>query len=175
MAQKDLERSVKNNNRGIWIAFIIIVAFNTLWTVWRDSNLATVKAIDIEGVALVSSNELCPGEKLIFRYHIKSRGAGQLVRDTTVWDVNPPRTLIYSNSRRFILPGKIEQDLREAWKVPHRYFNHETAEWEPIPAGQYERLMSISSLNNPEATDTISVQFTIREDCHVSNSSQVPD
>jgi hypothetical protein len=171
----NLEKSVKNNNRIFMVAVILAFLLNIGYQIWKDNNLIIVKSVDIENVELVSEAELCPGDKLIFKYEIVSRGAGQMVRDLTLWDVNPPRTLIYSNFRRFILPGRIEQHLHEAWPIPHRYFNYESAEWEAIPAGQYVKLMSISSLNYPEATDTVAVQFAIGEDCYVSDGSQVPD
>src|SRR5690606_21481281 len=97
-------------------------------------------------------------------YEFHATGAGILVRDWTLWKTTPPpRTLIYSTARRFILDGPIDQSLIETWHIPRTYFDYESDSQTPLPPGEYKRYLSISSPSRSTVVAIGSVSFTIKD------------
>lgn len=148
----------------VLLIVVIVVPFAFSW--WVSRQLPVVSTVSIDNVQMVGESILCPGDKLIFEYDFHARGAGVLVRDTTAYNIDPPKTLIFSTSRRFILDGPVDQHLREAWTIPSVYHNYETDEDEPLPPGHYRRYLSISSPSRSTVIAITSVEFVIPEGCN---------
>lgn len=161
-----LESSIRTNQRQLLFYLLLPLLFTILYNIWQDSNLSIVKAVDVDNVYIISKDALCPGEKLVFGYQLHARGEGLLIRDLTVWKIDPPRTVIYSMERRFILDAAIDQKLVESWRIPDLYLDHETGEEQPLVPGAYRRYIAISSPSKDTVIDIEHVDFTIREDCH---------
>lgn len=166
--QSDIEYRVRNNMRQFTTFMVLFLVAQFLFTWWSSERHTIVKAVDIFDASTVGESDLCPGDKLIFTYGLDVKGSGRLLRDTTVWKVDPPRTVIYSDERRFIVDIPLSQKLTEAWIVPEEYYNYETAEFEILPPGEYRRYMSISSPLNENVLDITSTPFTIKENCNAS-------
>jgi hypothetical protein len=140
---------------------VVVVPIALGW--WVSRQLPVVNAVEIENMQIAGEPSFCPGEPLVITYDFHAKGAGVLVRDFTLWNIEPPRTLIYSTSRRFILDGPIDQHLRETWHVPVHYLNYETEDTEPIPPGRYRRYMAISSPSRSSVIDIEHVDFEIKD------------
>lgn len=153
--------------QGVLIALLIVVIFVPIiasW--WIGRQLPVVSTVSIDNVRLLSPSELCPGDALTFSYDFHAKGAGILVRDLTLWRTDPPpRTLIYSTARRFILDGPIDQHLTETWHIPSTYLDYETEQMTPLPPGGYRRYLAISSPSRSTVVAITSVAFTIKPDC----------
>lgn len=162
----DLRRQVKRINIGLLalVAVLFIVPPTAIW--WLSRQLPVVNTVSIDNVQVIGETALCPGEPLKFSYDFHAKGAGVLVRDLTTWRKTPPKTIIFSTSRRFILDGPIDQHLIEAWHVPATYHNYETDKQEPIPPGEYRRYLAISSPSRSTVVAITSIEFSIREDCN---------
>lgn len=150
--QKDAKHFV------LWIVIAFVVV-PIAWNIWTNN-------VSLNVTEIVGSADLCPGDQLVFKYHLHTRGDGVFIRDLTTWKISPPKTVIFSEPRRFIINGQIDQDLYEAWEVPEVYFNYENWREEPLPPGLYLRQLAVTSSTNSIAEDMVSVPFTIREDCY---------
>ena len=148
--------------RGILLLILVIF----LWSVWRSTQISAVHVVEIDEVQILTPTELCYGEKLVFSYNLHIRGDGVLTRDLTTWNIDPPRTVVYSNARRFIIEEPLDQHLIESYVIPVHYFNHETGLQEVLPPGNYRRYMAITSPYGDGIYDIIHIDFTIREDCY---------
>lgn len=145
------------------LVVVIVVPF--VWTWWLTSQLPVVSTVSIDNVQMHSPSELCPGEALVISYDFHAKGAGILIRDWTLWNIDPPKTVIFSTARRFILDGPIDQHLTETWHIPRTYLNHETETMEPLPPGSYKRYLAISSPSRSTVVAITSVEFTVKENC----------
>lgn len=165
-SEEQLTKRLNNNNRNIILIIILSVVFSIFYREWKESKLFKVEYVEMNNLHVLSkSTELCHGDKLSFGYDLHIAGDGILIRDLTVWRVDPPQTIIYSEFRRSIINEETDQHHIETFKIPHSYHNYETDEWEPIPPGRYERRFSISSPSNLEAFTKASIPFTIKEKC----------
>ena len=166
MEQK-LERRL-NVTQWILVALLFtVIAVPVVVSWWIAKQTPFISTVSVDNVQAVSGTALCPGDVLLVSYDFHAKGAGVLVRDRTLWQLEPPpKTIIFSASRRFILTGPIDQHLTEAWHVPPTYRNPETDLFEPIPPGDYALLMAISSPSRSTVVAISSVSFSVRSDCN---------
>lgn len=161
----DLRRQVRRVNVFLLLilAALVIGPLGVTW--WINRQYPSISTVSLDALHAVGETDLCPGDPLVIEYAFHAAGAGVLVRDATVWQITPPKTVIFSTSRRFILEGPVDQTLVETWHVPPSYVNPSTDKPEPLPPGDYRRIMAISSPNNSIIIAIAGVDFTIREDC----------
>lgn len=171
----DLKKLLLRINYGLIIAGIILIAVPAIGTWWVSRQIPVVNTVEVENLRIVGETELCPGDPLILEYDFHAKGAGVLVRDFSLWLITPPKTMIYSTSRRFILDGPTDQYLRETWTLPDTYFNYETEQMEPIEAGRYRRYMAISSPSRSSVIAIASVEFIVREGCRRIDAKRQQD
>jgi hypothetical protein len=167
-AQQDSEavRQIKRLNLVLLFVFVVILAVPVAGAWWVSRQVPVVSTVSIDNVRITGASELCPGEPLTFSYDFHAKGAGVLVRDLTLWrQTPPPKTLIFSQSRRFILDGPIDQHLVERWTVPRTFFDYETERNELITPGEYRRYLAISSPSRSTVVAIVYVTFHVREDC----------
>jgi hypothetical protein len=158
-------RQIKRINIMLLIVLAALVLGPAFAGWWVARQLPVVSLVEIDNMQTVGNTALCPGEKLIITYDFHAKGAGVLVRDWTTWSMEPPRTMIYSEWRRFILDGPIDQHLTETWHIPLTYLDYETEQAVPLPPGQYRRYLAVSSPSRSTVVAITSVSFSIREDC----------
>lgn len=161
----NIEERLENTQRTLVALFLFLVILPFFWGLVKDAQNSIIKRIEITNMELITPSEVCPGDKLVFTYDLKVRGEGKLILDMTVWRVEPPKTIIFSDNRRFILGSALEHSLQETWLVPNSFFNYDIGEVEEIPPGLYRRYISISSPSLSNIQDTHYVDFTVREDC----------
>jgi hypothetical protein len=161
----DFRRQIKRINIMLLIVLVVLIVGPTLITWWAARQYPAISTISITDLAVSGKTELCPGEPLVWTYDFHAAGAGTLVRDKTLWSVEPPRTKIFSTREYFILEGQIDQHLTESWHIPATYINPETDMREPLPPGEYKRLLSISSPSRSTVVAIASVYFTVKEGC----------
>lgn len=156
-----VEKRQRDAKMFVLLVILAFVIVPIAWNYWTNN-------VSLSGGEVTGKSELCPGEMLVFAYHLHTRGSGIFIRDLTTWKTTPPKTVVFSEPRRFIINGKIDQDLHEAWEVPEVYFNYETWTEEPLPPGNYIRYLAVTSSTDSIAEDILPVPFTIREDCHAT-------
>jgi hypothetical protein len=161
----NLPREIRRVNIALLLVFAALLAGPAIATWWLSQQYPSVSTVDIDQLTIVENAELCPGDPLIYRYDFHALGAGVLVRDRTIWQVTPPKTVIFSDARRFILTDAINQSLTEAWHIPVSYLNPATDEVDHLAPGAYQLLYSISSPSKSSIVDIESTNFTIRADC----------
>lgn len=166
-AKKDAElrRQIKFNNRIILLVFIAVVVGPVLFSLWFARQYPSIDAIVIRDMHSIGETALCPGDPLVIAYDFQAEGAGVLVRDATAWTVTPPRTLIFSTSRRFILDGPVSEHVVETWHVPTSYRDPETDMDAPLPAGAYRRYVAVAAVRPAGVVAIAYADFTIRADC----------
>lgn len=162
-SNQEIIKWIKRVNIGILILALFLVGVPAVGSWWIARQLPAVSTVTIDNVTVVGATALCPGEPLIVEYDFHATGSGVLVRDSATWLVTPPKTMIYSTSRRFILDGPIDQHLRETWHVPASYLNYETEEIESLPSGSYRRHFAISSPSRSSVVAIASVEFTVKD------------
>jgi hypothetical protein len=164
--EADLRRQIRRINVFLLVVLAILIIGPAAVTWWIQRQLPIVNVVSIDNVQVIGETALCPGDVLKFSYDFHAKGAGVLVRDLTTWRKTPPKTVIFSTSRRFILDGPIDQHLIEAWHIPSTFHDYETDRDEPIPPGDYRRYLAISSPSRSTVVAITSVEFSIREDCN---------
>lgn len=157
----------KTTNRMLLIAIALVVLVPLLYNIYLDSKINFVKQVDIKDLTVLSGTDLCIGDTLTFAYTLHARGSGVLALDLTLWRVDPPKTVIYSKSERFIIDEPVEQRSVESWRVSSFYKNREKDMLDFIPPGNYRRIIAISSPTNYKIVDIESIDFTIKskEEC----------
>ena len=146
------------------LAVVIVVPF--VWTWWITRQLPVVSTVSIDNVHLLSPAELCPGEPVIYAYSFHAQGTGVLIRDRVLWRLDPPpKTMVFSTSRRFIITEPIDQELTEAWHVPSSYLSPETDDFESLPPGNYRMIFAISSPSRSTVVAIGSVDIAVKEGC----------
>jgi hypothetical protein len=167
-AQKsdELKRQIKRINVVLLVLCALLLLGPAFASWWIARQYPAISTISFDNLQTVGPTALCPGDALIVEYDFHAGGSGVLVRDATVWSLIPPRTIIFSTSRRFILEGPVEQHLTEAWHVPDSYIDPSTDQERPLPPGEYKRIVAISSPSASRIVAIGSVEFSIREDCN---------
>jgi hypothetical protein len=161
----DVKRRLSRLNAILIAMFATILIVPAVGSWWVARQLPIVDTVKIDNLKAESPTDLCPGESLIVSYDFHAKGEGVLVRDWTAWYVTPPKTMIFSMSRRFILDGPIDQHLVETWTIPAAYFDYETEHEQPLPPGEYRRYVAISSPSRSTVIAIASLPFSIRADC----------
>lgn len=160
-----IERRLNITQWILGIMLLVVISIPVFASWWIARQVPFISTISVDGMQIIGETALCPGDALTYTYNFHAKGAGVLVRDRTLWQLSPPpKTIIYSTSRRFILTEPIDQHLTETWHVPPSYLNPETDTTEPLPTGDYALLMAISSPSRSTAITIASVNFTV-EDC----------
>lgn len=162
----DAAKQIRRLNLILLAVFVVILATPPIGAWWVSRQLPVVNTVSIENVRTVGSTTLCAGEPLVYRYDFHAGGSGVLIRDRVIWRLTPPpKTMIFSISRRFILSEPIDQDLTETWHIPNTFHNPETDMIEPLPPGDYRMIFAISSPSRSTVVSIGSVDFSIVEDC----------
>lgn len=161
----DVVRQIRYVNIALLALVVVLIAVPVVGGWWVSRQLPAVSTVSVENLKIEGSAALCPGDPLVISYDFHATGSGVLVRDWATWYVTPPKTMIYSNSRRFILDGPLDRRLQETWHIPASYINYETEQIEPLPPGAYRRHLAISSPSRSTVIAIGSVDFTIRDDC----------
>lgn len=161
----DLRQQVRRVNAILLVVLAVLIIGPASVTYLIAQQYPSISTISIDNIQVVGPSALCPGDVLTFSYNFHATGAGVLIRDATVRIASPPRTVIFSTSRRFILDGPIDQTVTEAWHVPDTYVEPETDLIVPVPAGRYVRLFAVSSPSRSTVIAIGSVQFEIKGNC----------
>lgn len=152
--------------KTISIVTLIALVAMWIWANYKTSQLPVVNTISVQDAHIVGNHVVCPGDVIHYAYLFHAEGTGVLVRDRVLWRVTPPpKTMVFSASRRFILAEAIDQKLTEAWHIPESYLNPETDLEEPLPAGDYRLIFAISSPSRSTVIAIESVDLIVRGDC----------
>lgn len=151
--------------KAIVALFLFVVIAPLIFGYWLRQQYPVVASISIENIQVIGPTALCAGDKLTIAFDFHTQGSGVLIRDNTVRRVEPPKTIIFSNSRSWILEGPTDEHVIEGWHVPHSYNDPELDESIPIRPGEYVRNIAIRSAGRDDVTAIESVPFTIKEDC----------
>jgi hypothetical protein len=166
--QKRQNQPIKPNYT-LWLLIVIlaIIVGTYIWGIVRAVQTPTIRDVEISNVAVVGESALCPGDLLIISYDLKADGTGKLVEDAAVWIEVPPKTVIYSITRPFLVDGLVDQREIIAWKVPLTYTNPATLEETPLPPGPYRRIFSVGNPSDDDDFDLDKVDFSVKEnkDC----------
>lgn len=163
---KPIERRGQAINLILAGLLLFVIAWG-LWATWRDRHLPKIDSIAIEGVHVVGSTALCPGDSLTILYQVSIEGMGVVMWDDSVMRTNQPAQ--FSEPKRFIVEGPVTLDLRDVWRVP-QYPDDTTSSllaW--LPGGGYTRYIAVSapatftSRFTPPAL--LKVGFSIRANC----------
>lgn len=166
MTSLQLEKRLNILQYVIVVLLTVVIVVPFVWTWWLTRQLPVVNTVSIDNVRLLSPSELCPGDAAIYAYSFHAKGAGVLIRDRVLWRLDPPpKTMVFSASRRFIITEPIDQELTEAWRVPVTYVNPETDASELLPPGNYRLIFAISSPSRSTVVSIAAVEFVVKEGC----------
>jgi hypothetical protein len=168
-AQRDADQREEQRARVMqWLLMATILVFlgTWIWGIVWTYNQPRVRNMTISDARVVGETNICPGERLIVAYQFHAEGSGLLDVDNSLWSVDPPpRTIVYSASRRFVLAETIDQEMIEAWAVPTHYVDFATGNEVPLQPGTYRRDIAISAPIRGSVLATASVEFEVRENC----------
>jgi hypothetical protein len=162
------EREEQRARMAQWLILAILIAVTAIWVagiVWAY-NQPRIRNMTISNARIMGASAICPGDTLTVSYYFHAEGSGLLDVDNSLWSVDPPpRTIVYSASRRFVLAETIDQEMVEAWAVPTHYVDFATGKEVPLAPGTYRRDLAISAPIRGSVLATASVEFEVRENC----------
>ncbi len=168
MIETRIERRLNFTQRILIVLMVTVVVVPFLFTWWVSRQYPAVSTVQLNDLVILNDGPLCPGDVLRYTFDLNALGSGLLIRDRTLWQVAPmPKTVIFSDARRFILSEAIDQKLTEAWHVPLRYVNPATDELDTLPPGEYKFRLAVSSPSRSTVTDNQEASFSIRPNCEV--------
>lgn len=148
------------------VAILLIMVGTWVWGLVYSYTQPRIRNMSITNARVVGDTAICPGDLLLVSYHFHAEGSGLLEVDNSLWAVDPPpRTIIYSAARRFVLAETIDQDVMEAWRVPTHFVDFATGNETTLAPGSYRRDLAISAPVRGGAVATASVNFEVREGC----------
>ena len=165
------ERDDKEERRArvmqwLIVAIFLIIVGTWIWGVVYTYQQPRIRNMQISNARVEGASAICPGDRLTVAYNFHAEGSGLLEVDSSLWSISPPpRTIIYSASRRFVMAETIDQQILEAWAVPQSYTDFATGDQTPLAPGSYRRDLAISAPRTGSEIATASFQFEIREDC----------
>jgi|SRR5688572_24447152 len=143
------------------IVLVIAYAFYVDWTTPR------IRRIEITEITRTSDLVVCPGDMLTARYNLLVEGQGVVVRDTSIQQVSPTSTIIFSDMLRAPVIGPLQENVTLAWKVPSEYYDYRSGNFVSLSSGSYLQNIAISSTGRSPLSDLKTLQFTIdtEENC----------
>jgi len=161
--------------QGLLVILMLILTMLWLWGFIWAYNQPRIRNMEIRDAHIVGADAVCPGDRLIIAYDFHAEGSGLLEVDSSLWAVDPPpRTIIYSASRRFVMAETIDQEIVEAWTVPSHYVDFATGDEVTLAPGTYRRDIAVSAPVRGSVLTTASVAFTIRKDCPPATGGTQP-
>jgi hypothetical protein len=159
-------RNLKKMNLYVAAIIVFSLAFPIVYTLVANRNIQKVEFASVDNAMIIGPTDLCLGGKLNFTYDVHVKGRGILIRDVTTWRVDPPKTVIFADTRRSILLEEIDQHLQESYRIPYYFKNYETGDFERLSPGNYERRFALSTPNDQRIFSSITIPFSIRENPH---------
>lgn len=151
--------------QGLTLIVLLALLGAWIWGLVYEYNQPRIRNMSISDARVVGESAICPGDLLRVSYHFHAEGSGLLEVDNSLWAVDPPpRTIIYSAARRFVLAETIDQDVIEAWRVPESYTDFATGTETRLAPGMYRRDLAISAPVRGGVVATASVHFRIAEE-----------
>lgn len=151
---------------GLLLAVVATSVSFGIWAFFRLSSGQGITArLTMSDIVLESPDKLCPGDTLTVSFDAMLTGIGILQIDAITYRVEPQGTVVFSTPKRTIMTGTPRlRRVFDSWRVPAGYINEKTGLMEPLPAGEYQRIISFSSaqINNLFAYQ--SVNFWIKPD-----------
>lgn len=169
----DQKQKNAQQNHAVIIGVLIVLCISSVFSSFRNFQQPKIGDITISQPVLLGPSELCPGDHLIYQFEWHGSGLGVLDFDATIWRVDPPLTDIFSDSLRDVLPGNSSQMRKVAWPVPYTYHDLATDSDVPLPPGNYERLIAITSPSRSLSSDAKAISFTIKK-CPSNGSTAIP-
>jgi hypothetical protein len=156
---------IQRTQRWIMILAILLVVIPVLSGWVFNRFIVQVDSVTIENTHVIGDSVICPGEILFYEYEIEALGAGDLMKNHTIWQIDPPLTLIFSTPRYFILPEAVHQYVRDSWPVPSGFYSYREGKVIPLGPGTFKLLFSVSSPTRSTIHDQGEVMFSIPENC----------
>lgn len=148
------------------VLILLIIVGTWVWGIVWSIRQPAISSVEISNMQVVGQKALCPGDILQIEYDFHADGAGLLDFDATAWRIaKPPKTIVFSDSRRFVLADTIDQREVEAWEVPETFVDPATAQDTPLLPGEYVRHIAISSPNRGSVFALGSVAFVVKDSC----------
>lgn len=153
-------------NYTLWLLIVIlaIIVGTYIWGIVRAIRTPTIRDVQISNVRVEGPTALCPGELLTIAYDLRADGTGKLVEDAAIWIEVPPKTVIYSITRPFLVDGLVDQRETIAWEIPKTYINPADLKETPLPPGPYRRIFSVGSPTDDDDFALDRVDFSVKEE-----------
>lgn len=113
----------------------------------------------------VGETALCPGDTLRYDVSLHVSGPGVFDLDVTTFRVDPPVTVLFSQTRRMVFSEAVDYELERAWTIPEFYASPTDGSPERWAAGRYERRHAISTSSRSTQPSIVTIPFEIKETC----------
>jgi hypothetical protein len=157
-----IERRLNFTQFIIIALLVVVISVPFLIYYWFAQTSDVIRDVEISNVQILGSNELCPGERLSWSFALTVTGTGNLDIDGTSYRISPPSTIVFSNTRRMVVFGDMQELVVDSWLVPVTRVNPASGEAEPFPSGSYLRLIAISSPSRSTIFTKAIVPFTVK-------------
>lgn len=121
--------------------------------------------VEIQNLRATGPTDLCPGETLGYRFDVHGEQRGVLEFDMSVWRLEPPGTVIFSQPIRIVLIEPVHYPRSGDWLLPVELADPLTGAPVAWSAGHYEWRIAYSTASRSTTPTIAALPFTIREDC----------
>jgi hypothetical protein len=163
---KRLDEAVLESERRLFfvrivlaVAFIVVL-FGNIYAAYIFNRPAKPLA-SIEDFTAVASDALCPGSDLVYRYRLAVEQAAVVDIDLNVMRIDPPATMVRSQTRRAIFPRDMTLNVEARFPVPTEDEGGPIV-WEP---GAYRLVLAVTTPTGRTLPALDSLSFTIQEGC----------
>lgn len=148
----------------VLIAFIVVFVVNGALIGWGYYLAEQRPTVLLTGLQIEGSTDLCPGDRLSFRFTLTVTKPASIDLYTTVEHVSAGDNVSYTRLQRFELDKATEIEISRQWVLTPTYSDPATGNEIPWLPGSYIQRTSASVVGRSELS-TVDVPFEIRSDC----------
>lgn len=153
-------RSGEVRNRLLSFGMLIILLV-IAYGFYVDRVTPRIRRIEIQSLTRTSPSTVCPGDMLTANYVLLIEGQGVIVRDTSVQQLSPASTIIFSDMLRAPVIGPLQERVTLAYQVPEEYYDYRTGNFVKLLPGSYLQNIAISSTGRNALSDIKTLEFDV--------------
>lgn len=148
----------------LWLVAVGFIVNGALW-LFASTERPGHALMEFTHAAPVGETALCPGDTLRYDVSLHVSGAGVFDLDVTTFRIDPPVTVLFSNTRRMVFSEAVDYELEREWTIPEFYASPTDGSPERWAAGRYERRHAISTSSRSTKPSIVVIPFEIEANC----------
>lgn len=108
-----------------WVLMILVISVAWWWFAVTPTPVGGPQMRFVDAHA-DTPQTLCPGDVLAYDIAVQVTRPGVYSVDVSVWRLNPPATVVFSDERRVVFSAPALYELERAWQIPPTHIDPNT-------------------------------------------------